>query len=163
MIWEHQKTHIMVTYGVESIYTPSPPLLLLSFSLTKQDSKAFILPLLSIQELDSCKDLLRDWVRVRFEGWVESTLWAYTCSSQEALEATYDSSIRVCYSWSFAPRRLEVPVSFHSFVVWAPGSLCYPPLFVRAIVSDSILLRGWLGEEKGYRATLLFVSTSTET
>ena len=46
-----------------------------------------------------------------------STSQASTCSSQEALEATFDSSIRVCYSWSFAPRRLEVPVSFHSFVV----------------------------------------------
>ena len=54
---------------------------------------------------------------------------AFTCSSQEALEETFDSSIHVCYSWSFAPRRLEVPVSSHSFVVEPPevcitSSLC---------------------------------------
>ena len=162
MIWEHQKTHIMVTYGVESIYTPSPPLLLLSFSLTKQDSKAFILPLLSIQELDSCKDLLRDWVRVRFEGWVESTLWACTCSSQEALEATFDSLIHICYSWSFALRRLEVPVSSHSFVVWALGSLYYPSL----CESNSKWLNPplWLIEGDLELVTArLFVSISMET
>jgi len=70
-----------------------------------------------------------------------STSRASTCSSQEVLEATFDSSIRVLYSWSFAPRRLEVPVSSHSFVV-EPPEVCIPLLFMRTLVSDSILLRG---------------------
>ena len=51
---------------------------------------------------------------------------ASTCSFQEALEATFDSSIRVLYSWSFAPRWLEVPVSSHSFVV-EPPEVCISP------------------------------------
>ena len=89
----------------------------LSHSPTNYASKAFIPSLLSILELDSCKETPRDWEEVRFEVWFESTPWASTCSSQEALEATFDSSIHVCYSWSLAPRRLEVPVSFHSLVV----------------------------------------------
>ena len=121
-----QKTHIAVMFGGGSIYTPHPLHLPLSASMTNHASLAFIPPVSSIQELDSCKDSPRDWERARFEVWIESTLWASTCSSQEALEASFDSLIRVCYSWSFAPRRLEVPVSSHSFVVSAPGSLYYP-------------------------------------
>jgi hypothetical protein len=54
---------------------------------------------------------------VRFEVWFESTPWTNTCSSREALEAIFDSSIRICYCWSLAPRWLEVPVSFHFLVV----------------------------------------------
>ena len=69
-----------------------------------------------------------------------STSRANTCSSQEALEATFDSSIRVPYSWSFAPRRLEVPVSSHSFVV-EPLEVCITSS-LRENNSDSILLRG---------------------
>ena len=51
---------------------------------------------------------------------------SFTRSSQEALEATFDSSIRVCYSWSFASRRLEVPVSSHSYVIESP-EVCITP------------------------------------
>ena len=100
------------------VYIPLHPLhLLLSASMTNHVSIVFIPPLSFIRELDSCKDSPRDWEKVRFEVWFESTPWASTCSSQEALEATFDSSIRICYSWSLAPKWLEVPVSFHSFVV----------------------------------------------
>ena len=55
-----------------------------------------------------------------------STSRANTCSSQEALEATFDSSICARYSWSFAPKRLLVPVSSHSFVV-EPPEVCISP------------------------------------
>ena len=145
------------------VYIPLHPLhLLLSLFPTNHASEAFNTSFLSILELDSCKETPRDWEEVRFEVWFESTLWASTCSSQEALEAIFDSSIRICYSWSLTPWRLEVPVSFYSFVV-EPGSLYYPVLCGHLLVSISILPRGWLSEGKGYRTTLLFVSTSTET
>ena len=94
-----------------------PPLSFLLALTKNHTSLAFIPSLLSILELDSCKKTPRDLEEVRFEVWFESTPWANTCSSQEALEATFDSSIHVCYSWSLAPRRLEVTVSFYSFVV----------------------------------------------
>ena len=58
---------------------------------------------------------------LRYEHFV-----SFTRSSQEALEATFDLSIRVCYSWSFAPRLLDVPVSSHSFVV-EPLEVCVTP------------------------------------
>ena len=81
------------------VYIPLHPLhLLFSHSPTNHASKAFIPSLLSIIELDSCKKTPRDWEEVRFDVWFESTPWASTCSSQEALEATFDLSIRVCYS-----------------------------------------------------------------
>ena len=100
------------------VYIPLHPLsFTLSHSPTNHASKPLTPTLLSILELDSSKETPRDWDEVRFEVWFESTPRACTCSSQEALEATFDSSIRVCYSWSFAPRWLEVPVSFHSLVV----------------------------------------------
>ena len=112
------RKHTTVIFGGGSIYTPSPPFFnSLSLFPTNLDSKALNPPLLSILELDSCKETPRDWEEVRFEVWFESTPWASTCSSQESLEATFDLSIRVCYSWRLAPKRLEVPVSFHSFVV----------------------------------------------
>jgi len=71
------------------VYIPLHPLhLLLSLSPTNHASKAFFPSLLSILELDSCKETPRDWEEVRFEVWFESTPWASTCSSQEAFEAT---------------------------------------------------------------------------
>ena len=54
MIRNSQKTHITVTYGGGAINTPSPPHLPLSALTTNHTSKAFIPPLSSIQELDSC-------------------------------------------------------------------------------------------------------------
>ena len=56
----------------------------------------------------------------------------FTRSSQEALEATFDSLIRIGYSWSFAPRRLEVPVSSLSFVVEPPEVCITCPLWTLA-------------------------------
>ena len=71
------------------VYIPLHPLhLFLSLSPTNHASKAFFPSLLSILELDSCKETPRDWEEVRFEAWFESTPWASTCSSQEAFEAT---------------------------------------------------------------------------
>ena len=144
----HQKTHNGHFREWEYIYPFTPFISSSLLPTTNQTSQAFISPLSSIQELDSSKNSPRDRERVRFEGWVWSPLWASTCSSEEALEATFDSSIRVCYSWSFAPRRLEVPVNSHSFVV-EPPEVCITPFIVRAIVSDSILLCGWLRETWG--------------
>jgi len=92
------RKHTTVTFGGWSIYTPSPLHLLLSHSPTNHASKALTPTLLSILELDPCKETPRDWEEVRFEVWIESTPRANICSSQEALEATFDSSIRVCYS-----------------------------------------------------------------
>jgi len=126
MFQNSQKTHIIVTCGGWGVNTPSPPHLLLSPLMTNPAPKAFIPPLSSIQKLDSCKDSPRDWEEVRFGSWGVSTSRANTCSSQEALEATFDLSIRVPYSWSFAPRRLEVSVSSHSFVVELP-KVCIIP------------------------------------
>ena len=126
MFQNSQKTHIIVTCGGWGVNTPSPPHLLLSPLMTNPAPKAFIPPLSSIQKLDSCKDSPRDWEKVRFVGWCMRTWRASTCSSQEALEATFDSSIRVLNSWSFAPRRLEVPVSSHSFMV-KPPEVCITP------------------------------------
>ena len=89
MIPNSQKTHIMVTCGGGAISTPSAPPLSLSSSLpTKPAPKAFIPPLSSIQKLDSWNDSLRDWEEVRFGSWFVSISWDFTCSSQEALEAT---------------------------------------------------------------------------
>ena len=126
MIRKLQKTHITVTCVGGSIYTPSP------LSFTALCSSRPTKPLEhSFHHSPPSKSLFLAGIhleieRERFEGWVESTLWACTCSSQEPLEATFDSSIRVCYSWSFAPRRLEVPVSSHSFVV-EPPEVCITP------------------------------------
>jgi hypothetical protein len=71
------------------VYIPLHPLpSFLSLSPTNLDSKALNPPLLSILELDSCKETPRDWVEVRFEVWFEGIPWASTCSFQEAFEAT---------------------------------------------------------------------------
>ena len=70
------------------VYIPLLPLHLpLFLSPTNLASKTLNPPLLSILELDSCKETPRDWVEVRFEVWFESTPWASTCSSQEAFKA----------------------------------------------------------------------------
>ena len=69
---------------------------------------------------------------------------SFTRSSQEALEATFDSSIRICYSWSFAPRRLEVPVTFHFFVVEPPEVCITRPLWTFA--SEHLNPPKWLIE-----------------
>ena len=87
----HQKTHNGHFRGWEYVYPFTPFIyfsLSLSLSLTNHASLAFIISLLSILELDSCKETPRDWEEVRFEVWFESTLWASTYSSQEAFEAT---------------------------------------------------------------------------
>jgi len=127
------------------VYIPLHPLhLLLSHSPTNLASKTLNPSLLSILELDSCKETPRDWEEVRFEVWFESTPRTCTCSSQEALEATFDSSIRVCYSWSFAPRRLEVPVSSLSFVVEPPEVCITRPLWTFA--SENLNPPKWLIE-----------------
>ena len=88
MIRNSQKTHITVTCGGGAINTPSPPYLPLSSPPTNPAPKALIPPLSSIQKLDFCKDLPRDWGKVRFGSWFVSISRAFTCSSQEALEAT---------------------------------------------------------------------------
>jgi hypothetical protein len=121
------RKHTTATFGGWSIYTPSPLHLLLSHSPTNHASKALNSSLLSILELDSCKETPRDWEEVRFEVWFESTPWACTCSSQEALEAT-GSLIRICYSWSLASRRLgagELP-----FLCGCAPKVCITPSFV---------------------------------
>ena len=76
----HQKTH-NVTFGGGSIYTPSPPFIYSSLSPDQPASKTLNPPLLSILQLDSCKETPRYWEEVRFEVWFESTPWASTCSS----------------------------------------------------------------------------------
>ena len=69
------------------VYIPLHPLhLLLPHSPTNHASKSFIPSLLSILELDSCKETPRDWEKVRFAVWFESTPWASTCSSQKHLK-----------------------------------------------------------------------------
>ena len=83
------RKHTTVTFGGGSIYTHSPPSFTpLSLPPTNHASLAFNPSLLSILELDSCKETPWDWEEVRFEVWFESTPWASTCSSQEAFEAT---------------------------------------------------------------------------
>ena len=134
--------------GWEYIYPFTPLHLLPSLSpRPTTPPKASNTSFLFILELNSCKETPRDWEKVRFEVWFESTLWASTYSSQEAFEATFDSSIHVCYSWSLTPRRLEVPVSFHSFVV-EPRKFVLPVLCGHLLVSISILLSSWLSEER---------------
>jgi len=152
-----------VSLSEVGVYIPLHPLhLLLSHSPTNLASKTLNPSLLSILELDSCKETPRDWEEVRFEVWFESTPWASTCSSQEALEATFDSSIHVCYSWSFAPRWLEVQVSSHSFVV-EPPEVCITPSLCE---SNSKWLNPplWLIEgDLGLVTARFFMSISTET
>ena len=123
-----ENTHNGHLWGWGYKYPFNPPLLLFSSLPAKPAPKAFILPLSSIQKLESYKDSLRDWEKVRFGSWCVRISWASTCSSQEVLETTFDSSIRVLYSWSFAPRRLEVPVSSHFFVVESLEVCISPPL-----------------------------------
>jgi len=65
-----------------------------------------------------------------------SEIWELVCEHLTSFRvfisrstwSNLDSSIRVLYSWSFAPRRLEVPVSSHSFVVEPPEVCIFPSL-----------------------------------
>ena len=71
-------------------------------------------------------------------------------------------SIRVCYSWSLLLDGSASPVE-RPLVCERPGKFVLPHPSWTRVSEYSILLSGGLGEDKGYRATRLFVSSSTET
>ena len=83
-------------------------------------------------------------------------------SSFQDTKSISNNSIRICYSWSLLLDGSASPVE-RPLVCERSGKFVLSRPLWTSTSENSILLSGGLGEDKGYRATRLFVSSSTET
>jgi hypothetical protein len=150
----------MTSFWGGPIYTSSPPFRCAADSPWPKHILKLSKPLPTPSK---CKSLSKSKQGLGCE--LDSWAWVLDKSEQPSSFQGASSisilSIRICYSWSLLLDGSASPVE-RPLVCERPGKFVLPrPLWTRAS-EYSILLRGGLGEDKGYRASRLFVSPSTE-